>query len=108
MFKKILTFLNVLEADSVKLSLTNIFVLGIVIKVLLIGSVTIEDVALASLAFANYVHKRHIKSKYVKEVPIVTANVVDLTPLEEELKDLKSKFSSLSTMVGFRQIGKKE
>jgi len=61
--KDLCKFLNLLDKTGSKLSITNIVMLIIVIKVALVPHPSMPDLGTLLLALLNYSHKRHIESQ---------------------------------------------
>ncbi len=55
---KILDFLNILDYSGTRLSITNIALIGLLIKVLVSPNVDWPSLVAIITAFANYAHKR--------------------------------------------------
>jgi esterase/lipase len=65
-FHAVLRFLNLLDRAG-KLSLTNLALWVLLVKVAMVGQLSVADAAVFFLGVLNYAHKRHETTKYEKQ-----------------------------------------
>lgn len=63
---KLLAFLNVLD-DSNRLSITNLALIGLIMKMILASNVDWPSIVAVVAAFGNYSHKRSINAQGVQD-----------------------------------------
>lgn len=107
MFKSFLQFLRLVDENS-QLSITNISVLSVLVKILLQnfggGSTQTADLIALGLVLANYASKRLIRlfEKTKKPESSLESLTESVNKLKEELELQKNKVSSLSVAAGMR------
>ena len=102
--KRVLNFLNLLDSEG-KLSITNIAVIIILIKLALSPSASITEAGTLLLVLANYALKRKAinDNKQPIEEPedTITPQIVETT---KRLEELQSQVSGLALSAGFKKL----
>lgn len=99
-----LQFLRILDEQQ-NLSITNLSILGLLIKVLTEPSPPASDIICLSLAIANYLGKKilaHFQSKVQKPSYNTESMSKQLEVLTTQVEDQKNKISSLSLNASIR------
>jgi hypothetical protein len=89
MIKKLLTFLNLMDGDQV--SITNLCMYVLIVKVALVPHASIPDLGALFLATANYLHKRYVASQAPDPTP-----AVNIQPLLARIESV-DKFNTALT-----------
>jgi hypothetical protein len=78
---RLLQFLCITGPDN-NISLTNLLMISIVVKFLLVRNMTAVDLASAAVAIAPYLHRRHFHniSNVIGSIVTNEKNVLDNTP----------------------------
>lgn len=99
-FCSILRFLNLVDR-SCNLSITNIALIVLLVKLAIAPTFTLPEVAAFFLALLNYGHKRHETNKAIaQEVPLVETvpQAVDLAPIQAEIDSLKANQEAVAKL----------
>jgi hypothetical protein len=94
---KLLNFLSLLDSEG-RLSLTNVAMYVILVKLAIAPNPGLADIGALLLALANYAHKRYVVSQTPDEVvPSATP------PLDtKQIDDLTSKVNAMALKLGFQ------
>lgn len=99
--KQIFKFLNLLDHEG-NLSITNLAVIVVLIKLAIAPAATLTEAGTLLIALANYAHKRVVTNS----VPEVTEDTI--TPQVEEMQtkldEVSSQVSALSMNAGIKKM----
>lgn len=105
-FKATLTFLNLLDREG-KLSLTNIVLLAMTVKVCIAPTVSATEAVTLFLALANYAHKRAENAKALvtsdneaTELEAIKKQLTDLTSVATSVEELQKRVSKVQVKLG--------
>lgn len=93
-----LTFLNLIDENK-KLSITNIAVIIILIKLITVPAISITEVGTLFLALVNYSAKKIINNQKQNAVNPLQEQV---SSFEEKLSDITSQVSALAIKQGLK------
>lgn len=108
---KVLRFFNLIDRSN-DLSITNIILITVVIRLVIAPVFSLEECGVLMLALLNYAHKRHEAAKVDRsmfqsmnvikaEVESFKKELAEVKAVSEEAKD---KVSKLSTANGLKQL----
>lgn len=92
---KALEFLRIVDAHDGKVSLTNVAVMVVVLKILFVPQFSIGEVGALLIALLNYSAKKVIHSKSTPPIE---------SSLETQVKDLESQVSKLNLANGVKKL----
>jgi hypothetical protein len=96
---KIATFLRIIDAHDGQLSLTNVALIVVLLKLVFVPSASLTDVGSLFCALSSYAYKKYVNQNAEDAGPIET-KVDEMT---SKLEAMQSKVSSLSMSVGLRK-----
>jgi len=99
-FLKLLSFLRI--TDRQKLSLTNIAMMVVIVKLAMTNNASVGDLATLSATLVNYMFKRYMYTREVTKE--ITAPETGLASLRSEIKDVKDNLSALNIAAGLKQL----
>lgn len=101
----ILAFLRLTDENN-QLSLTNISLMVVVVKIALTPQASLPDLGALLLGLANYAHKKVLASKEIPEAKPVDLSPLtsQLTALSDSLKDLTKDVSTLKSTNAIKAI----
>lgn len=94
---KCLTFLNLIDKER-RLSLTNVAVVIITVKLAFLSSFTLTEVGAFMVAILNYGYKRRENNRLEK-----SHTQQGTKAIEDKIVDIESKLSALSIQAGIRR-----
>jgi hypothetical protein len=109
---RLLAWLNLLDSDG-NLSITNVAVVALVIKMLLAPQLDWPSVVAMIVTFTNYMHKRQtsdgaIASDETDEMKAIKAQYeAAVVAQAKAISDLQSKIGNLSGLAEMLKMGKK-
>lgn len=100
--KAILNFFNLLDSEQ-RLSITNVAVLVVLVKLALSPSASITEAGMLLATLANYAHKRVTnQNNQTPEEDTLTPQVNDM---QKKLEDMATKVSGLAMSAGIKKMG---
>lgn len=101
-FKNTLIVLRVVDAHDGQLSLSNLAVLVVLVKLALAPQFSMTEIGALFIALMNYSGKKIINSKAEKEQEAFSESQDEVV---QKLSELESKVSALSLAAGFKKMG---
>jgi hypothetical protein len=98
--KRILTFLRITDEHDNKLSLTNIALIVVLIKLVMSPNASIVEVVPLFIALAAYSAKKVIN----KDAAEPSADGTQLAAVETEVEEIKSRLTSISLSLGIKNL----
>lgn len=101
-FKKVLTFFRVIDAHDGMVSLTNLAVLIVLIKLAIVPSTTVMDIGTLLVALTNYTGKKLIN----KQEPEVIENPLlpQFEQMQKTIEQLESSVTALNLQSGIKNL----
>ena len=95
-----LQFLNILEHDGKKVSLSNIMIICLTVKIMLMPVLDWFAIAALLTVVINYGYKRHVNSKVKVVEETESANLITA----KDLKAINDKIKTIENLVGFKKL----
>lgn len=100
--KVILNFFNLLDSEQ-RLSITNVAVLVVLVKLAISPSASITEAGMLLITIGNYAHKRVTnQNNQTPEEDTLTPQVTDM---QKKLEDMATKVSGLAMSAGIKKMG---
>jgi len=98
----LLKFLNLLDSHN-KLSITNLSVYAVLIKIVVSPGSSIEDLGLLLITVLNYSHKRSTTADFIKADLVKSSDDTEkLDALVKQIQTLESTTTALSFQAGMK------
>lgn len=99
-FTNLLNFLCLLDSKRTQLSMTNIILWVVAVKIALVQQVALPDLGALLLALLSYSHKRHVSNNAAKHATEVQANETETmsNKLQQAQQSLEQLSESLVTL----------
>lgn len=94
-------FFRVLDDDNV-VSLTNVALMIVLAKLVMVPSVSVVEVGTLLLGLFNYSYKRYIKFREPKPEELTKRHKSQLGEMEKVVTELRDKVGQISTVLSLR------
>lgn len=98
---QVLSFLNLLDFEG-KLSITNVAVIVVLIKLAISPSASITEAGLLLVTLANYAHKRSVNQS--NQVSVEDPMKPQIDEMAKKIEDMTSTVSALSMQSGIKKM----
>lgn len=99
-------FFRLLDENNV-LSLTNIILILVVVKLMMTPDTSLENIGVILLGLMNYVHKRQTVAKKPQVEDVNTEVKKKVSEFDAELREMKDKLGQVSVALSIRSPKKR-